>query len=167
MKQSTKQSKMKSILLLGFMVLITFSMQSQEYSKEEINTKQTADQFFGYITAKDPEKIASMVSENVDWYIFESKYMPWTGHRSKREEVATLFKTLFSYFIDGSEKLEVKSFLLQGNEVAVFGTIERTVKKTGKHFKMPLAIHLKVENNLVSKFTIYEETLIIEKAFQK
>lgn len=160
------QSKRRIVRLTALLLLITFSIQAQVYSEDELKTKQTADKFFEYIGAKNPEKIASMVSENVDWYIFESKYMPWTGHRSKREEVAVLFKTLFSYFIDGSEKLEAHSFLLRGNEVAVFGTIERTVKKTGKHFKMPLAIHITVENNLISKFSLYEETLIIEKAFQ-
>lgn len=160
------QSKRRIVRLTALLLLITFSIQAQVYSEDELKTKQTADKFFEYIGAKNPEKIASMVSENVDWYIFESKYMPWTGHRSKREEVAELFKTLFSYFIDGSEKLEAQSFLLRGNEVVVFGTIERTVKKTGKHFKMPLAIHITVENNLISKFSLYEETLIIEKAFQ-
>lgn len=167
MKQKVKQSKTKNLKIIAFLLLISFSVKGQVYSQQEQNTKETVDKFFQYVTAKNPEKIASMVSENVDWYIFESKYMPWTGHRSKRSEVEELFKTLFSYFIDGSEKLEAKSFLLQGNQVAVFGTIERTVKKTGKHFKMPLAIHLTVENNLISQFTIYEETLIIEKAFQK
>ena len=166
MEKFQVQSKRKTVRLTALLLLITFSIQAQAYSEDELKTKQTADKFFEYIGAKNPEKIASMVSENVDWYIFESKYMPWTGHRSKREEVATLFKTLFSYFIDGSEKLEAQSFLLRGNEVAVFGTIERTVKKTGKHFKMPLAIHITVENNLISKFSLYEETLIIEKAFQ-
>lgn len=166
MEKFQLQSKRRIVRLTALLLLITFSIQAQVYSEDELKTKQTADKFFEYIGAKNPEKIASMVSENVDWYIFESKYMPWTGHRSKREEVAALFKTLFSYFIDGSEKLEVQSFLLRGNEVAVFGTIERTVKKTGKHFKMPLAIHITVENNLISKFSLYEETLIIEKAFQ-
>ncbi len=166
MKQNVKQSKMKNIKLIALLLLLGFSAQAQVNSDQETNTKQTAEKFFGYITEKNPEKIASMVSENVDWYIFESKYMPWTGHRSKRAEVSELFKTLFGYFIDGSEKLDVNSFMVQGNEVAVFGTIERTVKKTGKHFKMPLAIHLTVENNLISKFSLYEETLIIEKAFK-
>lgn len=166
MKQTVKQSKIKTVKLIAILLLFSFSIQAQVYSDVEINTKQTVDKFFGYVGAKNPEKIASMVSENVDWYIFESKYMPWTGHRSKRTEISELFKTLFSYFIDGSEKLEAQSFLLQGNEVAVFGTVERTVKKTGKHFKMPLAIHITVENNLITKFSLYEETLIIEKALQ-
>ncbi|TDO82749.1 hypothetical protein EV143_1027 [Flavobacterium chryseum] len=166
MKKAVFKSKMKTIKLILAILLISFSAQAQVYSDEEIKTKETVDKFFGYVGAKNPEKIASMVSENVDWYIFESKYMPWTGHRSKREEISELFKTLFSYFVDGSEKLEAQSFLLRGNEVAVFGFVERTVKKNGKHFKMPLAIHITVENNLISKFSLYEETLIIEKVLK-
>ncbi|KFF06364.1 nuclear transport factor 2 family protein [Flavobacterium reichenbachii] len=166
MKQTVIQSKRKKVHLIALLLLISFSIQAQVNSQEEINTKQTVDKFFGYVGAKNPEKIASMVSENVDWYIFESKYMPWTGHRSKREEISELFKTLFSYFIDGSEKLEAQSILIQGKEVAVFGFVERTVKKNGNHFKMPLAIHITVENNLISKFSLYEETLIIEKALK-
>jgi ketosteroid isomerase-like protein len=166
MEQTVIQSKMKKVQLIALLLLMSFSIQAQVYSEEEIKTKETVDKFFGYVGAKNPEKIASMVSENVDWYIFESKYMPWTGHRSKREEISELFKTLFSYFVDGSEKLEAQSFLLRGNEVAVFGFVERTVKKNGKHFKMPLAIHITVENNLISKFSLYEETLIIEKVLK-
>lgn len=166
MTKALFKSKMKTIQLVLAMLLISFSTYAQVYTDEEIKTKETVETFFGYIGGKDPEGIASMVSEKVDWYIFESKYMPWTGHRSKREEISVLFKTLFSYFIDGSEKLEVQSFLVRGNQVAVFGFVERTVKKNGKHFKMPLAIHITVENNLVSKFSLYEETLIIEKALK-
>ena len=157
---------MKKIQLLLVILLLNISVYGQQLTEEEIKTKETVEKFFGFIDAKDPDKIASMVSEKVDWYIFESKYMPWTGHRSKREEVSKLFTTLFSYFVDGSEKLEAQSFLLRGNEVAVFGFVERTVKKNGKHFKMPLAIHLTVENNLISKFSLYEETLIIEKVLK-
>lgn len=164
MEKTVIQSKMKKVQLIALLLLMSFSIQAQVYSEEEISTKQTVDKFFEYVGAKNPEKIASMVSENVDWYIFESKYMPWTGHRSKRAEISELFKTLFSYFVDGSEKLEAQSFLLRGNEVAVFGTVERTVKKTGKHFKMPLAMHITLENNLITKFSLYEETLILEKA---
>jgi ketosteroid isomerase-like protein len=157
---------MKKTFLILAILLLNFSVQAQVYTDEEIQTKQTAEKFFGYIGAKDPEKIASMVSEKVDWYIFESKYMQWTGHRTKRAEISKLFTTLFSYFVDGSEKLDAQSFLVRGNEVAVFGFVERTVKKNGKHFKMPLAIHLTVENNLISKFSLYEETLIIEKVLK-
>lgn len=166
MERSVFQSKVKVFNLMMAILLLTFSVQAQVYSDEEVKTKQTVDKFFEYVQAKNPDKISSVVSENVDWYIFESKHMPWTGHRSKREEISELFKTLFSYFVDGSEKLEAQSFLLRGNEVAVFGFVERTVKKNGKHFRMPLAMHITVENNLISKFSLYEETLIIEKAFQ-
>jgi ketosteroid isomerase-like protein len=166
MRKAFYKSNLKTLKIAVILLLASFSVHAQVYTDEEIKTKQTVEKFFEYFGTKNPEKIASVVAENVDWYIFESKYMPWTGHRSKREEVSEVFKTLFSYFVDGSEKVETKSFLIRGNEAAIFGTVERTVKKTGRHFKMPLAIHITVENNLISKFSIYEETLIIEKAFQ-
>jgi ketosteroid isomerase-like protein len=166
MKQAIFKSKRKTIKLIVATLLLSFSIQAQVYSDEEVKTKQTVDKFFEYVQAKNPDKISSVVSENVDWYIFESKYMPWTGHRSKRAEVSELFRTLFSYFVEGSDRFEAHSFLLRGNQVAVFGIVQRTVKKTGKGFKMPFAMHITVENNLISKFSLYEETLIIEKAFQ-
>ena len=159
---------MKTVQLIIILLFLSFSAQirAQNYSEEEIKTKQTVEKFFEYVGAKDPDKISSVISEKVDWYIFESKYMPWTGHRTKREEVSELFKTLFTYFVDGSDKFEAQSFLLRGNEVAVFGFVERTVKETRKHFKMPFAMHITIKNNLISQFSMYEETLIIEKAFQ-
>ena len=161
-------SIMKTTILILILTVISLfgNLNAQNYSDEEIKTKQTVEKFFEYVGSKDPEKISSVISEKVDWYIFESKYMPWTGHRSKREEISELFKTLFTYFVEGSDKFEAQSFLLRGNEVAVFGFVERTVKKTGKHFKMPFAMHITVNNNLISQFSMYEETLIIEKAFQ-
>jgi ketosteroid isomerase-like protein len=162
------QTRINALKILVFLVIISFSgnINAQNYSDQELQTKQTVENFFEYVGSKNPDKIASVVSEKVDWYIFESKYMPWTGHRSKREEISQLFKTLFTYFVEGSDKFEAQSFLLRGNQVAVFGMVERTVKKTGKHFKMPFAMHITVENNLITQFTMYEETLIIEKAFQ-
>lgn len=162
------QPTISTLKTLIFLVIISFSgnINAQNYSEQELQTKQTVEKFFEYVGSKNPEKIASVVSEKVDWYIFESKYMPWTGHRSKREEISELFKTLFTYFVEGSDKFEAQSFLLRDNQVAVFGTVERTVKKTGKHFKMPFAMHITVKNNLITQFTMYEETLIIEKAFQ-
>lgn len=157
---------MKTTYIIIIAVFISLFTRAQNYTPQEIKTKQTVERFFEYVGAKDPQKIGSVISENVDWYIFESRYMPWTRHSSKRQVISELFKTLFTYFVEGSGRFEAQSFLLRGNEVAVFGLVERTVKKTGKHFKMPFAMHITVENNLISKFSMYEETLIIERAFQ-
>ncbi|NML56816.1 nuclear transport factor 2 family protein [Chryseobacterium cheonjiense] len=167
MKNKTNTT-ISALKLIVFFVILNFSgnVTAQSYSEQELQTKQTVDKFFEYVGSKNPDKIASVISENVDWYIFESKYMPWTGHRSKRDQISELFKTLFTYFVEGSDKFEAQSFLLRGNQVAVFGMVERTVKKTEKHFKMPFAMRITVENNLITQFTMYEETLIIEKAFQ-
>jgi hypothetical protein len=54
---------MKTIQLVTAMLLISFSTYAQVYTDKEIKTKETVEKFFGYVGAKNPEGIASMVSE--------------------------------------------------------------------------------------------------------
>ena len=137
-----------------------------ENIKQEAETKKTVETFLKFLDDKDPDKIASMIAENVDWYIFESKEFPWTGKRTKRAEIPEVFKLLFSYFVDGKESIEPESFLVDGNEAAVFLTLGRQFKSSGKSFTMLVALHFKVENELITKFYLYEQTPILEKAFR-
>jgi len=78
---------------------------------ENQQTKKTVETFFSAFGEKNPDKIASLVSEDVDWYIFESEDFPWTGKRSKRYEIPKVFATLFSYFTDGKTSFKWKVFL--------------------------------------------------------
>jgi ketosteroid isomerase-like protein len=160
---------MKKILLLG--ILLAFNLLSGQSNlkseDQEAETRKTVETFFKYLDEKDPEKIASTVAENVDWYIFESKEFPWTGKRSKRSEIPKVYSTLFSYFVDGKDVIEPESFLFDGNEAAVFIVLGRQFKTSGKSFKMLIALHFKVENGLITKFCLYEQTPILENAYKK
>jgi ketosteroid isomerase-like protein len=160
---------MKKIFIWG--ALLTFNLilaQSPNTSEDiKVQTRKTVETFFKYFDEKDPEKIASVVAENVDWYIFESKKFPWTGKRTKRSEIPTVFKTLFSYFNEGKDVVKPESFMVDGNEAAVFLVLGREFKSSGKSFSMLVAIHFKVENGLITKFCLYEQTPILEKAFEK
>jgi ketosteroid isomerase-like protein len=131
------------------------------------NTQQLIEQFLQHVGENNPEKIASSFAENIDWYIFESSYQPWTGKRSKRSELPELFNTLFSAFIPGQEKFEINKLFVDGNEAALFGSSGRVVKATGKSFDTPFCMRFTLENELITKFFMYEETRLIEKAFVK
>jgi hypothetical protein len=58
---------MKTIQLIIIAIFLSFSAQieAQNYSDEEIKTKQTVEKFFEYVGAKDTEKISSVISEKV------------------------------------------------------------------------------------------------------
>ncbi|KGD69582.1 hypothetical protein B0A61_08745 [Flavobacterium aquatile LMG 4008 = ATCC 11947] len=133
---------------------------------EDLRTKRVVETFLEQLGNKDPEKIASCFAENIDWYIFESPKFPWTGRRTKRSDVAVVFKTLFSYFVENKDKFLLDSFIIDGNEAAIFAQLGRRFKNSDKDFLMYIAIHFKVENGKISKFYLYEQTPILEKAYE-
>jgi len=154
--------------MISLLMGITALGQNND-SKEAIEnqTKATVNAFFSSFGEKNPDKIASYIAPEVDWYIYESELFPWTGKRSKRKEISTVFKTLFSYFVDGKEAFNIGSFLVDGKDVAIFAELGREFKSSGKSFKMHIAIHIKVENGLITQFYLYEPTKVLEKAFKK
>jgi len=148
-------------------VLWAIETSNAQPLSENQQTKKTVEAFFSAFGEKNPDKIASLVSEDVDWYIFESEDFPWTGKRSKRYEIPKVFATLFSYFTDGKDQFQMESFLVDGKEAAIFATLGREFKSSNKSFTMLIAIHFKVENGLITRFCLYEQTPVLEKAFKK
>jgi len=134
---------------------------------KEVQTQAVLDVFFENVGSKDPDRIASSFAENIDWYIYESEVIPWTGRRSKRSEVPDVFRLLFSHFLDGEEKFEIKNILIKAQEAIVVGNAGRVVKATGKWFETPFVMEFTIKDNLISKFYMSEETRVIEKAFEQ
>ncbi len=160
--------KKKLVLLVALLAFSLLSAQvPTENTEHHQETEKTVNAFFTYMGEKDPDKIASLVAEKVDWYIFESQKFPWTGQRNKGSEIPEVFRTLFSYFVAGKDQFKMESLLIDGKEAAVFATLGRQFKSSGKEFTMLVAIHFKVENGLITRFCLYEQTPILESAFKK
>ena len=65
--------------------------QSQE-------TQQVLGGFFQGTSNNDPGAIVKYLSDDIDFYIAESPYMPWTGKKRGKEEVIP-FRHLICAFI--------------------------------------------------------------------
>jgi uncharacterized protein len=150
------------MLLFGFIHVAS----AQAVADENTQTRAVVQAFLNELGNKNPEKIAACFAEDIDWYIFESEKFPWTGRRTKRAEVAVVFQTLFSYFNDGKDKFILGSFMVDGSEAALFAQLGRQFKKTGRDFLMHVAINFTVANGKIVKFYLYEQTPILEKAYE-
>jgi len=157
---------MKKIIILCSFLLSFYMLAAQDVA-QETQTRKAVENFLVAFGESNPDKIATFVAENVDWYIFESKIFPWTGIRTKRSEIPEVFKTLFSYFFPGKEKVTIDALLIDGKDAALFLKLGRQFKHSGKNFTMFAAIHFHVDNGLIDKFYLYEQTPVLEKAFKK
>jgi ketosteroid isomerase-like protein len=136
-----------------------------ELSQQEQETQNTLNGFFQSIGEKDAEAVASFFAEDVDWYIAESKLMPWTGKRTKRSQVLEALHLLFDAHVDGEDQFDIDHLFVDGKEAAVFGKAGRLVKATGKRFSAQVCQRFTIENGLITKFLMLEDTHELEKAF--
>jgi ketosteroid isomerase-like protein len=136
-------------------------------SKQSQETQQVLNGFFQGTAQNDPEIIAQYIAENVDFYIAESPYMPWTGKKASKQEVVNALKQLTAAHNTAEDDFEMDHTFIDGKEAAVFGKAGRTVKATGKKFKEPFCMRFTVENGLIKRFLMLEDSHQIEKAFKE
>jgi ketosteroid isomerase-like protein len=138
-----------------------------QQSKEGQETEQVLNGFFQGTAQNDPESIAQYIAGDVDFYIAESPYMPWTGKKAGKQEVLNALKQLTAAHNTAEDDFETDHIFIDGKEAAVFGKAGRTVKATGKKFKEPFCMRFTVENGLITRFLMLEDSHQIEKAFKE
>ena len=137
-----------------------------EQSKENQETQQVLNGFFQGTAQNDPEAIARYIADDIDFYIAESPYMPWTGKKRGKQEVITALKQLTAAHNLAEDDFEMDHTFIDGNEAAVFGRAGRTVKATGKKFKEPFCMRFTIHDGLITKLLMLEDSHQIEKAFK-
>ena len=138
-----------------------------QLSKESQETQAVLDGFFQGTSQNAPEVIARYLAEDVDFYIAPSPYMPWTGKKNSRNEVIVALRQLINAHNTAEDDFEMDHIFIDGKEAAVFGKAGRTVIETGKKFKEPFCMRFMIENGLITKFLMLENSRQMEKAFTK
>ncbi|MCO6009708.1 nuclear transport factor 2 family protein [Actinoallomurus purpureus] len=128
-------------------------------------TRDIAEKFFGLLAGGDPDKVAEVFADEIDWYVPGSASLPWTGRRSKRGEVSDYLRTLGSQFVLEKNIDEVEALLVDGDHAVMLGRFSRVVKSNGRAFSMPVAMHLQVAGDKIVKMYLYEDTLKVAEAF--
>jgi ketosteroid isomerase-like protein len=138
-----------------------------EQSTINLATQKVLDGFFQGTAQNDIEAIAGYLADDVDFYIAESPYMPWTGKKHGKQQVVIALQQLTSAHNTAEDDFEMDHTFIDGTEAAVFGKAGRTVKATGKIFKEAFVMRFTILNGLITKFLMLEDSHQIEKAFKK
>jgi ketosteroid isomerase-like protein len=137
-------------------------VKKMEQSKE---TQDVLNGFFQGTAENNPQAIAQYIADHVDFYIAASPYMPWTGTKTGKNEVIQALEQLIAAHKPGEDDFEMDHTFIDGKEAAVLGKAGRTVIATGKKFKAPFCMRFTVENGLITRFLMLEDSHQIEKAF--
>jgi hypothetical protein len=135
-----------------------------------VNTRETVDELLHRVAAGDPERIAQLFAEDVDWKLDwpEGDYartVPWIRHRSTRADVAENFRLIGEHHVPGESDARVHAVLVDGADAVVLGEVAHTAKPTGRSYVAAFALHLTVADGWITRYHIYEDSLAVAEAF--
>ena len=134
-------------------------------TKNQKTTEERVANFSDRLGERDAEGIGQLFVEDIDWFVSGSQSLPWTGARSRREDVAEYFHTMWPAFVSGQSTVALETVVIGGNDAVIFVTFGHTVAKNGKRFTTPAALHLTVEKGQIVRMHLYEDTLAVYDAF--
>ena len=130
-------------------------------------TQEIVARFFERLAARDPDGMAKLFAEKIDWHVPGDIALPWIGHRSHRAEVANYFRTMWPHFEPGKSTASIEKLIVMGNDAVMFGTFTHTAASTGRSFTTPVAMNLVIKGGKIVQLYLYEDTLAVSRAFFK
>lgn len=130
-----------------------------------MSTSEVVNQFLRLLGAQDAEGIGELFHDEIDWYVPGDPRLPWTGKRSRREDVPPYFRTLWGALTPNASVVDVEAILVDGDNAAVFSQFSHIALATGRRFDTPSALYIVVRDERIEKLHLYEDTGVVGAAF--
>jgi ketosteroid isomerase-like protein len=131
-------------------------------------TRATAAEFLRRMAEGDPERIAEVFAEKVDWRLDwpaeGHPAVPWIRSRSTRADVADHFGTIQEFHVPEGRGASAVEILVDGTDAVVLVELQQTVRATGEPYTALCAVRLTVEDGLITRYHVYEDSLTVAQA---
>ncbi|MFB9686562.1 nuclear transport factor 2 family protein [Amycolatopsis plumensis] len=138
-----------------------------QFTGAAASTRAVVTDFLGRLAEGDPDRIAALFADVVDWQLDwpEAGHpaVPWIRPRSTRADVADHFRELNAFH--GERGGVAPRILVDGRDAVVLGDIRQTVKATGRAYAARCALHLTVDDGVITRYHVYEDSLTVAQAF--
>lgn len=129
------------------------------------DTRSIVGETFRRLGEWDADRVGELFADEIDWFVPAAPSLPWGGKRTRREEVAGYFRTLWSHLHTEQSRVQIDQVLVEGDDAVALGTFSHVANTTGLRFTTPVAMHLSVRNGLVTRLHLYEDTYAVAKGF--
>lgn len=127
------------------------------------NMLNTIQNYLGALGQRDLEKVLSFFSENVDWLVPGNEYVaPWLGKRNTKTEIKSFFELLWTNTEPLSAKIDC--IFTEDNQAAVIGEFSSRMTKTGKIYDSSFSIYFTLENDLIVRYRLLEDSHALVQA---
>lgn len=129
-------------------------------------TKETLESFLQYLPQRDLEKLAALFADPVDWFIpGDDAKAPWLGKRSSREEVRQFYQLLWKHTEPLSANID--HIFVDGDKAVISGAFSTRMLPTGRVVDSLFFIQMTIENGLITRYRLLEDSYAVSQALAK
>ncbi|WP_433204135.1 nuclear transport factor 2 family protein [Nocardia sp. CA-107356] len=134
-------------------------------------TRTVVEELLHRIGAGDPDAIAALYAPVSDWKLDwpEKEHgraaTPWIRHRATRADAAAHYREIARYHVPDKVGTVIERILVDGPDAVVLGEIRQTARPTGRAYRSRFALHITVDNDLITRHHVYEDSLAVAQAF--
>jgi uncharacterized protein len=135
-----------------------------ELAMSERENSELVQQAYQHFKNGDIQSILGLLSEDVEWKLFEIEGVPFSGTRHGSERVGEFFSQVF----DTEEVLhfEPRELVAQGDKVVVLGDYAWRVKSTGREYESDFVHIFTVRDGKVARFQEFMDTAVVGAAYR-
>ncbi len=135
-----------------------------------MSTHAVVDELMRRIAAGDADAIADVYAPEVDWQLDwpadrHGADIPWIRGRTTRADVAEHYRSIAAHHDPDRAGVVVTNILVDGGHAVLLGTLSNTVLHTGRSYDAHFALHLTVEDGLITRHHVYEDSLAVAEAW--
>ncbi|MEV7996693.1 nuclear transport factor 2 family protein [Streptomyces sp. NPDC086077] len=134
-------------------------------------TRAVLDELLRRIGQGDPAHIAELYAAHADWKLswpddeHGRAATPWITQRGANGDAAAHYRELAAHHVPGAADTRIERVLVDGADAVVLGEIRQTALSTGRAYRARFALHLTVEDGLIVRHHVYEDSLSVARAF--
>ena len=129
----------------------------------EDTTQNIIQLFFKHLSERNLQELSALFSENVDWYIpGDATKAAWLGRRSSRQEVMEFYELLWKNTEPIS--VNVENVFINNNQAVVAGEFSTKMLKTGKIVDSLFFILMTIEDDLIVKYRLLEDSFSVSES---
>ncbi|MEV6071201.1 nuclear transport factor 2 family protein [Nocardia sp. NPDC052001] len=138
---------------------------------ETSTTRTVVEELLRRIGAGDADAMAELYAPVSDWKLNWPEYehdraaTPWIRSRATRADAADHFAEIARHHVPEHVGTVVERILVDGPDAVVLGEIRQTARRTGRAYRSRFALHLTVEDGLITRHHVYEDSLAVAQAF--
>jgi ketosteroid isomerase-like protein len=134
-------------------------------------TRAVVEELLRRIGGGDPDAIAALFAATAEWRLnwpeheHDRPATPWIRHRATPADAAEHFREIARHHVPEQVGTVIERILVDGSDAVVLGEIRQTAEPTGRAYRSRFALHVTIEDGLVTRYHVYEDSLAVAQAF--